>query len=148
MLGYRLLVNFNAPYLAGSFQNFWERWHISLSTWLRDYLYVPLGGNRGSRLRTYVNLMTVMLLGGLWHGAAFTFIVWGAIHGVALAIERALGLQQRGARRPLALRVFWWLVVQVIVLVAWVFFRSDSVAEAWQFLQQHRRARVRVVPTT
>jgi len=134
MLGYRLMINFNAPYLAGSFQNFWERWHISLSSWLRDYLYIPLGGSRVSRVRTYVNLMTVMLLGGLWHGAAFTYIVWGAIHGGALAMERALGLQQRGRSQPLAIRVFWWVVVQAVVLVAWIFFRSDSVAGAWQFL--------------
>ena len=77
-LGFRLPINFNAPYIAGSFQNFWQRWHITLSSWLRDYLYVPLGGNRVSRVRTYVNLLTVMVLGGLWHGAAFTFIVWGA----------------------------------------------------------------------
>ncbi len=81
LLGYRFPLNFDAPYIAATFKNFWERWHITLSRWLRDYLYVPLGGNRGSRARTYVNLLTVMLLGGLWHGAAYTYIVWGAIHG-------------------------------------------------------------------
>jgi alginate O-acetyltransferase complex protein AlgI len=132
LLGFRLPVNFNAPYLAASFKNFWERWHITLSTWLRDYLYVPLGGNRISRLRTYVNLMTVMLLGGLWHGAAWTFVVWGALHGAALAIERALGLQR--PTLPAVVRVAWWIVVQATVLVAWVFFRSDDVAGARQFL--------------
>jgi D-alanyl-lipoteichoic acid acyltransferase DltB (MBOAT superfamily) len=133
LLGFRLPVNFNAPYIAGSFQNFWERWHITLSSWLRDYLYTSLGGNRISRGRTYVNLMVVMLLGGLWHGAAFTFIAWGAIHGVALAIERGLGLQGRGRTRPVAVRVMWALVVQAVVLVAWIFFRSEHLAGAWQF---------------
>jgi alginate O-acetyltransferase complex protein AlgI len=134
LLGYRLPINFNSPYIAGSFQNFWERWHITLSRWLRDYLYVPLGGNRISRVRTYVNLMTVMVLGGLWHGAAFTFIVWGALHGGALAVERALGLQQRNRPRGALVAVVWWVVVQVVVLVAWVFFRSETLAGAWQFL--------------
>ena len=91
-LGYRLPINFNSPYIARSFSDFWRRWHITLSTWLRDYLYVPLGGNRISVPRTYVNLIIVMFLGGLWHGAAWTFVVWGCIHGVALAIERAIGM--------------------------------------------------------
>jgi D-alanyl-lipoteichoic acid acyltransferase DltB (MBOAT superfamily) len=131
LLGYRLPINFNAPYLAGSFKNFWERWHITLSRWLRDYLYVPLGGNRLGAVRTYINLLVVMLLGGLWHGAAYTFLVWGAIHGGALAVERLAGLHQdRGwtARGPV--RVVWFAVVQALVLVAWVFFRSRSVGEA------------------
>jgi alginate O-acetyltransferase complex protein AlgI len=132
MLGFRLPVNFNAPYIAGSFKNFWERWHITLSTWLRDYLYVALGGNRISRTRTYVNLLTVMLLGGLWHGAAWTFVVWGALHGVALAVERAFGLHRPG-RSPI-IAAGWWLVVQTVVVVAWIFFRSDHVAGAWQFV--------------
>jgi D-alanyl-lipoteichoic acid acyltransferase DltB (MBOAT superfamily) len=132
MLGFRLPVNFNAPYIAGSFKNFWERWHITLSSWLRDYLYVSLGGNRISRVRTYVNLMTVMLLGGLWHGAAWTFVIWGAVHGAALAIERAFGLQRDST--PAIVRVAWWVVVQMVVLVAWIFFRSDNVAGAWQFI--------------
>jgi alginate O-acetyltransferase complex protein AlgI len=135
LLGYRLPINFNSPYIAGSFQNFWERWHITLSRWLRDYLYVSLGGNRISRVRTYVNLMTVMVLGGLWHGAAFTFIAWGALHGGALAVERALGLQQRNRPRGALVAVSWWVVVQAVVLVAWVFFRSETLAGAWQFLR-------------
>jgi alginate O-acetyltransferase complex protein AlgI len=132
-LGFRLPVNFNAPYIAGSFQNFWERWHITLSSWLRDYLYVPLGGNRRGRLRTYVNLLTVMVLGGLWHGAALTFVAWGALHGGALAIERALGLQQRGRARPFAVRIAWGVAVQIVVLVTWIFFRSEGIANALQF---------------
>jgi alginate O-acetyltransferase complex protein AlgI len=133
MLGFRLPVNFNAPYIAGSFKNFWERWHITLSSWLRDYLYVSLGGNRGSRARTYLNLMAVMVLGGLWHGAAWTFVVWGALHGGALAIERALGLHRVDVHG--AVRVLWWVVVQAVVLIAWIFFRSDDVAGAWQFVR-------------
>jgi alginate O-acetyltransferase complex protein AlgI len=132
MLGFRLPVNFNSPYIAGSFKNFWERWHITLSSWLRDYLYVSLGGNRVSRVRTYVNLMVVMLLGGLWHGAAWTFVIWGAIHGAALAVERVLGLHR--PEIPRAVRVAWWVVVQAVVLIAWIFFRSDHVSGAWQFL--------------
>ncbi len=135
ILGYRLPVNFDAPYLAASFKNFWERWHMTLSRWLRDYLYVGLGGNRRGRLRTYLNLLLVMLLGGLWHGAAYTFIVWGAIHGVALAIERLLGLHQdRPGLAGRIARVAWFFVVQGTVLTAWVFFRSPSVEEAWYLL--------------
>jgi alginate O-acetyltransferase complex protein AlgI len=135
LLGYRLPINFNAPYVAASLKNFWERWHITLSSWLRDYLYVPLGGNRRGRVRTYVNLMLVMVLGGLWHGAAYTYIVWGAIHGVALALERALGLQDnRGAGRFVPIRLAWFAVTQVVVLCAWVYFRSDSFSNATAFL--------------
>lgn len=135
LLGYRLPVNFKAPYIAGSFKNFWERWHITLSSWLRDYLYVSLGGNRVSSRRTYVNLMLVMLLGGLWHGAAWTFVAWGALHGASLAVERALGLERARAGRWTALRrVAWFGVVQVIVLVTWILFRSATLGEAWQFL--------------
>jgi alginate O-acetyltransferase complex protein AlgI len=131
MFGYRLPVNFNAPYLATSFKNFWERWHITLSRWLRDYLYVPLGGNRRGPLRTYINLLLVMVLGGLWHGAAYTFIVWGALHGGALAMERLLGLhQRRGWSGSAAVRAGWFLVVQSLVVVAWVYFRSRSMDEA------------------
>ena len=135
LLGYRLPVNFNAPYVAGSLKNFWERWHISLSSWLRDYLYVPLGGNRRGPLRTYANLLLVMVLGGLWHGAAYTYIVWGAIHGVALAAERVLGLQHdRGMGRIGAVRLGWFVVTQAVVLCAWVFFRSSSFTNAMAFM--------------
>jgi len=135
LLGYRLPINFNAPYIAGSLKEFWERWHITLSSWLRDYLYVPLGGNRRGRVRTYVNLMIVMVLGGLWHGAAYTYVMWGAIHGVALAIERVLGLQSdRGAGRFAVVRLAWFAVTQAVVLAAWVFFRSSSFDNAAAFL--------------
>ena len=133
LLGYRFPENFNAPYIAGTFSNFWTRWHITLSRWLRDYLYIPLGGNRGTRARTYVNLMLVMLLGGLWHGAAYHFIIWGALHGGALAIERALGINHY-VRHSRALRLAWLMVVQLVVLIAWVFFRSPSVGDGVRFL--------------
>jgi alginate O-acetyltransferase complex protein AlgI len=91
MMGFVLIQNFDSPYKSDSITDFWRRWHISLSTWLRDYLYIPLGGNRRGEGRTYVNLMTVMLLGGLWHGASWNFVIWGAIHGGMLAAERAQG---------------------------------------------------------
>src|ERR1043165_6514312 len=94
LLGYQLPLNFNNPYISCSFKNFWERWHITLSQWLRDYLYIPLGGNRGARWRTYVNLLVVMILGGLWHGANWTFVCWGTLHGVALAFEKWLGFDR------------------------------------------------------
>jgi D-alanyl-lipoteichoic acid acyltransferase DltB (MBOAT superfamily) len=100
LIGVRMPKNFDSPYKSASITEFWRRWHISLSTWLRDYLYVPLGGNRKGRVRTYVNLMLTMLLGGLWHGASFTFVVWGALHGWALAASRAV--EEAGPRRQLA----------------------------------------------
>jgi len=136
LMGWRFPLNFDSPYIAGTFRNFWERWHITLSQWLRDYLYIPLGGNRGSPARTYVNLLLVMLLGGLWHGAALTFVVWGAIHGLGLALERVLGLQhleRTAGRKPLKLA--WFLVVQSGVLLAWVMFRSQSLAGALAFVR-------------
>jgi alginate O-acetyltransferase complex protein AlgI len=152
LLGFKFPVNFNAPYIAASFTEFWRRWHITLSEWLRDYLYIPLGGNRRGAVRTYVNLLTVMVLGGLWHGAAWTFVIWGAIHGGALAVERALGVAEvrvparsvgaAAARAPLPVRAArgagrfaWFLVVQTVVVVAWVFFRSADVPSALAFLR-------------
>ena len=135
LLGYRLPINFTTPYLAASFKNFWERWHITLSRWLRDYLYIPLGGSRRGTGRTYVNLLIVMVLGGLWHGAAYTYVVWGALHGLALAAERALGLHQRqGWAAAWAVRLAWFVVVQGVVLLAWIVFRSRSIEEALTFV--------------
>ncbi len=134
-LGYRFPINFDNPYLATSFSNFWERWHITLSSWFRDYLYKPLGGNRKSVPRTYQNLLFVMVLAGLWHGAALTFVAWGLLHGVMLVFERLLGLNKMGPERSTALRIFWFLVVQTAVLVGWIFFRSQSLPEAFVFLK-------------
>ena len=131
MLGFRFPENFDSPYKADSITDFWRRWHISLSTFLRDYLYIPLGGNRLGPKRTYVNLMTVMLFGGLWHGAQWTFIVWGAIHGGMLAFERLMGKDSFYARMPRALRV---AITFVIVLITWVFFRAENFEVAWRYL--------------
>lgn len=135
VLGFHFMVNFRQPYLAQSLQDFWRRWHISLSTWLRDYLYIPLGGSRLGQTRTYLNLMITMLLGGLWHGANWTFVVWGGIHGAALAIER---FATRGAEATTSHSFQWrWLrriVIFHIVCFAWLFFRSTSFDAAWTLL--------------
>ena len=124
MLGYDLPRNFRMPYLAMNITEFWRRWHITLSTWLRDYLYIPLGGNRQGRARTYRNLMLTMLLGGLWHGASWNFVLWGGLHGVALALHRA-AKELTGERRflpaPLAIAVTF-----VFALCCWVPFRSPD----------------------
>ncbi len=135
-LGFWLPENFNAPYSAIGFSDFWRRWHISLSSWLRDYLYIPLGGNRLGALRTYVALSLTMLLGGLWHGAAWTFVAWGALHGLYLVLERLLGptLIKISARqsRPIAilLRGSAWLLTLLLVMFAWVWFRAADSAQA------------------
>lgn len=121
MMGFRFAENFNHPYLAQSITEFWQRWHISLSTWLRDYLYIPLGGNRVSPRRTYLNLMTVMLLGGLWHGAAWTFVLWGAWHGGILVLERYLGERKLWRALPARLAVPRTLF---LVTLGWVTFRA------------------------
>jgi alginate O-acetyltransferase complex protein AlgI len=130
MLGFVFPKNFDSPYWSASITEFWRRWHISLSTWLRDYLYFPLGGNRKGPLRTYVNLALVMLLGGLWHGASWNFLVWGGIHGLMLAFERALGKDSIYARLPKPFRV---LITFVIVTFGWVFFRAPDLPSALQY---------------
>jgi alginate O-acetyltransferase complex protein AlgI len=131
LFGYQLPVNFNFPYLAASVTEFWRRWHISLSTFLRDYLYIPLGGNRKGPSRTYVNLAVVMLFGGLWHGANWTFVAWGAMHGALLACERGLGKDSLYAALPRPARV---AVTMTLVLVTWVLFRAESLSAAGGYL--------------
>ena len=133
LLGFHFMVNFRQPYLATSLQDFWRRWHISLSTWLRDYLYIPLGGNRYGEAMTYRNLMLTMLLGGLWHGANWTFVVWGGIHGLGLAAERSLGL---GRERVFGRFGIWIhrLAIFCLVCLAWIFFRARSFTEAFRML--------------
>ncbi|MFN3443545.1 MAG: MBOAT family O-acyltransferase, partial [Rhizobium rosettiformans] len=126
MMGFKFIRNFDTPYVSASITEFWQRWHISLSTWLRDYLYIPLGGNRKGPLRTYLNLFLVMLLGGLWHGAAWTFVLWGAWHGSWLAIERYTGYARAGFSKALTVPATLLLVV-----IGWVMFRATSVAEAF-----------------
>lgn len=129
LLGYRFPLNFNRPYRATSFSDFWRRWHISLSSWLRDYLYIPLGGNRGGALGTARNLAVTMLLGGLWHGAAWTFVLWGALHGAALGIERWAGGVWKAV--PALLR---GVIVFHTVCAAWILFRSPDLTSALEYL--------------
>jgi Predicted membrane protein involved in D-alanine export len=160
-LGFSLPENFRYPYAAIGFSDFWKRWHITLSLWLRDYLYIEIGGNRKGELRTYFNLMITMLLGGLWHGANWTFVVWGALHGTYLCVERMLvrrprpvpdvSLQKASfiptgvSQFPLALLTFF------LVTITWVFFRSPDFGGAWHMLtsmfgQAHKGAML--LPTT
>lgn len=131
MLGFVFAKNFDSPYKSKSITEFWRKWHISLSTWLKDYLYIPLGGNRKGEVRTYINLALVMLLGGLWHGASWNFLIWGAIHGGYLVFERLQGKESIYHRLPRVLQVS---ITFVIVLIAWVFFRADTLPDAWRYL--------------
>lgn len=131
MLGFVFPKNFDSPYCSQSITEFWRRWHISLSTWLRDYLYIPIGGNRKGPIRTYVNLLAVMLLGGLWHGASWNFLIWGGLHGSLLALERGMGKAAGYARLPAPLRI---AVTFVILLVTWVFFRAPDLTGAGAYL--------------
>lgn len=131
LLGFDLMLNFNLPYLATSPTDFWRRWHISLSTWLRDYLYIPLGGNRGSSLLTYRNLMITMILGGLWHGARMNFVIWGIYHGSLLAIHRRLSsrtatLEQRSLSLTVLMKI---LGMFHLTLFGWLLFRVESTAQ-------------------
>jgi alginate O-acetyltransferase complex protein AlgI len=134
LFGFWLPENFDRPYLARNPREFWQRWHVSLSTWLRDYLYVSLGGNRGSRVRTYVNLFLTMLLGGLWHGAAWTFVVWGGYHGALLVLHRTFfGRADVAPRSRLAARAAQLATFHLVVL-GWVFFRAPSFGHVWTAL--------------
>jgi len=137
LFGIELMRNFEQPYLSTSISQFWRTWHISLSTWLWDYLYVPLGGNRRGTRRTYINLGLTMLLGGLWHGAAWTFVVWGGLHGLYLSAHRVVGAYEpRG--RPTAPRLsdLWRIAVTFhLVAFAWIFFRADSLGAAVDYIQ-------------
>ncbi len=132
LLGFHFMLNFRQPYFADSLQDFWRRWHISLSTWLRDYLYIPLGGSRRGARRTYANLMVTMLLGGLWHGANWTFVVWGGIHGAWLSIERFF---TRGQGPP---RWYNRLLTLAVVGVGWIFFRAKTIGAAFHMLASLR----------
>ncbi len=136
LLGFRFPQNFDAPYSAVSISDFWRRWHMTLSRWLRDYLYIPLGGNRGGNLLTYRNLMLTMLIGGLWHGAGWTFVAWGAIHGAALVAERWWRERPGFVERPVTRRRRAWhrFVTFQVVCFGWIFFRSDSFADAWDLI--------------
>jgi D-alanyl-lipoteichoic acid acyltransferase DltB (MBOAT superfamily) len=136
-LGFSLPDNFRFPYAAVGFSDFWTRWHISLSTWLRDYLYIPLGGNRAGASRTYLNLMLTMLIGGLWHGASWTFVVWGGLHGTYLIGERLVKRVLPGGawRTRAAVRFAAAMATFALVCIAWVFFRAASFAQAFAILE-------------
>jgi D-alanyl-lipoteichoic acid acyltransferase DltB (MBOAT superfamily) len=128
-MGIRLMLNFNHPYLATGLGEFWNRWHISLSTWFKDYVYIPLGGNRRGEVRTYVNMALTMVISGLWHGAAWTFVAWGAVHALGRVLTRRL---ERAAwyreRVPTAVKRLW---VFLFVTFAWIFFRARTFSDAW-----------------
>ena len=130
LMGYVFPQNFRSPYRATGFRDFWRRWHMTLSRFLRDFIYIPLGGSRGGRLFTYRNLMITMLLGGLWHGAAWPFVLWGAFHGAGLVAEHALGGR---LRTPAWLR---WLVTFHLIVLGWILFRSTSLDRAGEFLSR------------
>jgi alginate O-acetyltransferase complex protein AlgI len=132
MMGFRIPENFNFPYISRSITEFWRRWHISLSRWMKDYLYIPLGGNRKGINRTYVNLTIVFLISGLWHGAAWTFVLWGAFHGLFLVLERLFLLKvykRLGSFIPM-------ILCFIIVLIGWVLFRANSLEVAENILVQ------------
>ncbi len=131
MLGFVFAKNFDSPYRAESITDFWRRWHISLSTWLREYLYIPLGGNRRGLTKTYANLIITMLLGGLWHGASWNFVIWGGMHGGMLAFERSQGREGFYHSLPKPLRI---IITFIIVLLGWVFFRASDLPRAVAYL--------------
>jgi D-alanyl-lipoteichoic acid acyltransferase DltB (MBOAT superfamily) len=130
IMGYKLTPNFNFPYKSKTLAEFWHRWHISLSSWLRDYVYIPLGGNRKGAVRTYINNMLTMLIGGLWHGASWKFIFWGGMHGLGLALQKML--KPLTSRLPgiWIVRALSWAITITCVALLWVFFRADSWSDA------------------
>jgi len=137
LLGIDLMRNFNQPYFSTNVSEFWRRWHISLSTWLRDYLYIPLGGNRRGTLNTYKNLMLTMLLGGLWHGAAWSFGVWGSLHGLYLIVQRVITSNRKGAQIGWNWRRFGGMFITFhLILLTWVFFRSSGLGAALDYISQ------------
>jgi len=129
MMGFRLMLNFNNPYLATSLGDFWARWHISLSSWFKDYVYIPLGGNRKGTLSTYRNMFLTMVVSGLWHGAAWTFVIWGAVHAIGRFATREL--ERTAFYRDKVPKLVKQLFVFVIVTFAWIFFRAESIGDAW-----------------
>jgi D-alanyl-lipoteichoic acid acyltransferase DltB (MBOAT superfamily) len=134
-MGFRIPINFNSPYKARTITEFWQRWHISLSSWLRDYLYIPLGGNRIGKIRTYINLMLTMLLGGLWHGASWRMVIWGGIQGVALAVERFFKIPQWVAKNK------WYKIIGILITFhiftfSMLFFRPQSTEISLDIMDQ------------
>ncbi|HAW95876.1 MAG: membrane-bound O-acyltransferase family protein [Phycisphaerae bacterium] len=135
LLGFDLMLNFRLPYFATSPSDFWRRWHISLSTWLRDYLYIPLGGNRAGGLGTYRNLTIVMLLGGLWHGAGWNFVLWGAYHGLLLCAYRALGIRTEQKEISFPRQIFLGLVMFNLTCIGWMLFRAQNIQTIGVFFE-------------
>lgn len=134
LMGFNLILNFNNPYLATGLGDFWSRWHISLSTWFRDYVYIPLGGNRGGELRTYRNLFVTFLISGIWHGAAWAFVIWGILHALGVMITREL--ERSAFYRDRIPRLMKQLGVFVFVSFAWIFFRAESLDVAWLIISR------------
>lgn len=128
VLGFRLMENFHRPYFACTIGEFWHRWHISLSTWFKDYVYIPLGGNRVGKLRNYFNLLITFVVSGIWHGANWTFLCWGTIHGILLCIEKAFGISKQ--KYTGAKKIFHWATTFVLVCFAWILFRANNLSDA------------------
>jgi D-alanyl-lipoteichoic acid acyltransferase DltB (MBOAT superfamily) len=129
MMGFHLMLNFNNPYLATGLGDFWQRWHISLSSWFKDYVYIPLGGNRKGAFRTYSNMFLTMVISGLWHGAAWTFVIWGAVHALGRFLTREL--ERTAFYKEKVPKLVKQLFVFAFVTFAWIFFRAESIADAW-----------------
>lgn len=136
LMGFRLLQNFNSPYQSLNLSEFWHRWHIALSTWFRDYVYIPLGGNRKGRLRTYLNNMVTMLLAGLWHGASWMFVIWGGIHGLGLMVHKMLKPRLDRLPETWAVKGVCWLITFCYVMFAWIFFRATSLESAGLIIER------------
>jgi alginate O-acetyltransferase complex protein AlgI len=136
LLGFHFPMNFRRPYLAFSITDFWHRWHMSLSRWLRDYLYIPLGGNRHGALNTYRNLMLTMLLGGLWHGASWNFVIWGGYHGALLSMERMAGRKYFQESTHWVLYPFRAVLTFGLVCIGWVFFRAATLSDSLYVIHQ------------
>ncbi len=140
LLGYQVHLNFDSPYIATNISDFWRRWHISLSTWLRDYLYIPLGGNRKGKFRTAGNQMVTMLLGGLWHGANWNFVIWGGWHGLCLAVHKEFRSYMKTRKQFqsvfLVNKVLAWALTMLSVVFGWVFFRANTLKDACSFIQR------------
>lgn len=136
VMGFTLMENFRTPYFSQSVQEFWRRWHISLSTWFRDYVYVPLGGNRVSTPRWYLNIMFTFIISGVWHGAAWTFVIWGALHGIFMVVESALSKGKHLSTSHSFWKVARTVFVFILVCFAWVFFRANSITEALYILRE------------
>jgi D-alanyl-lipoteichoic acid acyltransferase DltB (MBOAT superfamily) len=134
VMGFDLILNFNNPYLATGLGEFWSRWHISLSSWFRDYVYIPLGGNRGGTLNTYRNLFLTFLLSGFWHGAAWTFVIWGALHGLGVVVTREL--ERSAFYRERVPKLLKQAGVFIFVSFTWIFFRAGSLSDAWLIVRR------------